>query len=82
MTPILTREQVTFLVGIFVIVASALYPPLQPFLEVIAPAIVGLLLIALGIPAAANAYVRAAELRVEAARLELAAQEAKYPPRG
>lgn len=79
---VLTREQVQFLVGIFVIVLSALWPPLQPFLEVIAPSVVGLLLIVLGIPAIANAYVKAAQFHVEAARLQLAAQELKYPSRG
>jgi len=72
---VLTREQITTLVGIFVIVASALWPPLQPYLEVIAPSVVGLLAILLGIPAVERAVVQVAQARAEAYRLQLAIQE-------
>lgn len=82
MTPILTREQLNFLIGIFVIVVSALWPPLQPYLEIIAPSIVGLLAILLGIPAVERSAVAFAQARTEALRLQLAISEQRVPPRG
>lgn len=77
MNSVLSREQVTTLVGIAVIVISALYPPLQTYLEIIAPAVIGLLAIALGIPAVERASVQIAQARAEAFRLQLAIQEGR-----
>lgn len=75
MNPILTREQVTALVMIAVTVIAALYPPAQPFLDVIAPVIVIALLALLGIPAVERAVVQIAQARAEALRLQLAIEE-------
>lgn len=73
----LTKEQVYALVSIAVTVIAALWPPLQPYLDVIAPIVAIALLAALGIPAVERAVVQVAQARAEAFRLQLAIDEGR-----
>lgn len=52
---ILTREQLNALVAALVLVISAFVPELRSHLDVIAPAVVAILALLLGIPAAERA---------------------------
>ena len=71
----LTRDQITALVGIAVVVVSALLPETKAYLDIIAPAVIGLLALLLGIPAAERTITAVSAHRVEALRLQLAIAE-------